>query len=394
MSDLPAGWQRKPLEDVAEVILGQSPPGASYNDSGEGIPFFQGKAEFGSLYPSVHKWTTEPKKFAKKDDVLISVRAPVGPTNLAPLDCSVGRGLAALRSPDGMPTKYLLYALRASVDVLASQATGTTFAAVTGKQLRAHEIVVAPPDEQQHIVAAIEEQLSRLDAGVESLQRAKRNLAGLRASILQAAIKGLPTAPLAGRLREPLRNGRSARRSAGGRVRVLTLSAVTEGDFSERNTKMVDLDPDDLDDLWIEPGDLFVERSNTPELVGTAALYRGEPGWAIFPDLLIRVRVDEELDARFLELCLQSPPLRRYFRSRAKGIAGSMPKIDQEVVAATPVPDCSLDRQHAVVEDVERQLSIVADNERTIEQALKRSVALRRSILGAAFAGHLVGVAP
>ncbi|MCE2529264.1 MAG: restriction endonuclease subunit S, partial [Acidimicrobiia bacterium] len=65
---------------MAEVILGQSPPGRSYNTLGQGLPFFQGKAEFGKLHPAVRKWTTEPKKLAVKGDILLSVRAPVGPT--------------------------------------------------------------------------------------------------------------------------------------------------------------------------------------------------------------------------------------------------------------------------------------------------------------------------
>lgn len=272
---------------------------------------------------------------------------------------------------------------------VAALQRGTTRKRISRKNLATIALPVPPHDQQRRIAQAIEEHLSRLDAGVESLHRAQRNLTRVRAAVLKAAFEGLPTAPLSARLREPLRNGKSAKRSTDGRVRVLTLSAVTDRDFSDYNTKMVDLDPDDLDDLWILPGDVFVERSNTPELVGSAALYRGGPRWAIFPDLLIRVRASDELDPRFLELCLQSPPLRQYFRSKAKGIAGSMPKIDQGVVAAAPIPDCPRDRQSEVVASIERHLSIIDSNEGTAERALKRSFALRRSILGAAFEGRL-----
>jgi len=296
-----------------------------------------------------------------------------------------------LRPAEDVDGRYVMYMLNApqSRDAVKDMVHGVGRPRLGLRVIRNIEIPRAPLDEQQRIVEAVEEQFSRLDAGVGSLRRAKRNLAGLRAAILRATFEGIPTAPLADRLREPLRNGRSAKRSAGGGVRVLTLSAVTGGDFSESNTKLVDLVPDDVADLWLEPGDILIERSNTSELVGTAALYRGEPGWAIFPDLLIRVRVNDEIDARFLELCLQSPPLRQYFRSRAKGISGSMPKIDQATVADAPVPSVPLQEQLAIVAAADRQLSIVRAVQASIESGLAHSVWLRRAILRDAFGGRL-----
>jgi type I restriction enzyme S subunit len=85
------------LKDVAEIIAGQSPKSEFYNENGEGVPFFQGKADFGEDYPTVTTWCTKPKKMAKEGDMLFSVRAPVGPTNIAKVDCCIGRGLSAIR---------------------------------------------------------------------------------------------------------------------------------------------------------------------------------------------------------------------------------------------------------------------------------------------------------
>lgn len=194
MSDLPPGWATAELQQVADVILGQSPPGASYNESGEGLPFFQGKAEFGELMPRIVKWTTAPKKEARMGDILISVRAPVGPTNLAPCNCSIGRGLAALRPTTAITTPYLLWAVRATVGSLVDAGTGTTFDAVTGAQLRSHVIPVAPLPEQDRIVAAIEAHLSRLDAAVAGL----RSIAGRAERVLVARLAetfGRPASP-------------------------------------------------------------------------------------------------------------------------------------------------------------------------------------------------------
>ena len=122
---------------------------------------------------------------------------------------------------------------------------------------------------------------------------------------------------------ESLRNGHSAKASGDGTgIRTLTLTAVTLGDFSEKNTKLTIAKPEAIEDLWLQPGDFLIERSNTPELVGTARLYRGPTRFAIFPDLLIRVRVFPSVVKGFVDTVLQSSFTRRYFQWRAKGLVG------------------------------------------------------------------------
>ena len=90
----------KKLQDCATIIAGQSPESKYYNSTGEGIPFFQGKADFGELYPKVRMYCSSPTKIAQYNDILLSVRAPVGPTNLSPGTVCIGRGLAALSSSE------------------------------------------------------------------------------------------------------------------------------------------------------------------------------------------------------------------------------------------------------------------------------------------------------
>ena len=199
--DLPGEWAMAPLSKVALVTQGQSPPGSTYNTNGEGLPFFQGKAEFGDISPTATKWCTGPKKVAEPGDVLISIRAPVGPTNLADGKCCIGRGLAGIRGYGGMPSRYLLYYLRYTVSELARLGTGTTFKAISGAQLRNHLVVVPPLPEQQRIVGAIETEFTKLDAAVTGLERVQANLKRYRASVLKAAVEGwlVPTeAELAG----------------------------------------------------------------------------------------------------------------------------------------------------------------------------------------------------
>ncbi len=191
---LPLGWTTAQLSDVAMVVMGQSPPSSTYNKSGTGLPFLQGKADFGAIYPRVRVWCVRPNKIADADDILLSVRAPVGPTNLAPVQCCIGRGLAAVRPEAGLTLKYLLHAFRRFADDLDAKGTGTTFKAVSGKVVREFSIPIPPQAEQNRIANALDELFSDLDAGVAALERVRHKLKLYRASVLKAAVEGALTA--------------------------------------------------------------------------------------------------------------------------------------------------------------------------------------------------------
>jgi hypothetical protein len=204
------------------------------------------------------------------------------------------------------------------------------------------DITVTLPslDEQRRVATYLGTIQQALAAQARTTAAKVRLLESLRSHFLA----GVRTEPIALRelLREPLRNGYSPVAAAGGTVRVLTLSAVTNDEFSDRFTKLAADNGRDVGDLWLRPGDILIERANTRELVGSAALYAGPEKWAIYPDLMIRIRPDETvIDPIVLNEYLRLPTVRRYFSERARGTAGSMPKIDHEIVASTPikVPD-------------------------------------------------------
>ncbi|PLP33048.1 4'-phosphopantetheinyl transferase, partial [Klebsiella pneumoniae] len=109
----PNSWILSSLPDIAGINMGQSPSSSDVNEQGEGIVFFQGKAEFGKLYPTPRKYCTKPTKIASAGDILLSIRAPVGPTNIATETTAIGRGLAAISAHSGLTDpKYLLYYFR------------------------------------------------------------------------------------------------------------------------------------------------------------------------------------------------------------------------------------------------------------------------------------------
>ncbi len=136
--------------------MGQSPPSNTYNADGRGLPFYQGKTEFGNLYPTPIKFCSVPSKVAEKNDILVSVRAPVGPTNLCPEKSCIGRGLAGIRPLGEIPSRYLLYYLRSEEAWLAAQGTGSTFTAISKTDLTQLNVRLAPFAEQRRIVAKLE----------------------------------------------------------------------------------------------------------------------------------------------------------------------------------------------------------------------------------------------
>lgn len=189
MSELPRGWVETKLPNFAELIMGQSPASSDCNDVGAGIPFFQGKAEFQKLYPEIRKFCTKPKKIAQKEDILFSVRAPVGPTNLASEDCAIGRGLSAIRAYE-QADRYLLQYFRSIEPWMSQQGTGSTFKAVSGQFLKELDIKVAPLAEQKRIVEKLDEALAQVDTIKARLDGIPNLLKRFRQSVLASAVSG------------------------------------------------------------------------------------------------------------------------------------------------------------------------------------------------------------
>ena len=145
------------LGEVAEVVAGQSPPGKSYNDNGVGMPFYQGKTEFGQMFiGEPTKWTTDPQRFAVDGDILMSVRAPVGPVNLATQKICIGRGLAAIRPMEGhVLTTYIFYVLHSLESEITGNA-GAAFASINKSDIENIQIPLPPLGMQREIVTEIE----------------------------------------------------------------------------------------------------------------------------------------------------------------------------------------------------------------------------------------------
>lgn len=382
--ELPRGWTWASLQDVCEVTLGQSPPGSSYNDHGSGEPFFQGKAEFGHLFPKVRKWTTEAKKRAAAGSVLISVRAPVGPTNIAPMDCAIGRGLASLRPSGGISTEFLLWSMRKSAPELARDATGSTFDAITGRQLRSHRIPVPPLAEQKRIVGAIEEHLSHLDAAESSLAAAKSKILGLKAVLGKTAVRHWPM------------------------VQLGDIADVFVGSTPSRTRPELWGGPVP----WVSSGEIqFCRIRRTRESIATTAVRpdRIHPPGTVLLGMIGEGRTRGQ--AAVLEVAAahnqNSAAIRtqpsilepdwlfyvlsaQYESNRRIGSGNNQPALNKARVQALRIPVPPLNEQRRLVEQLDEATVALGELHSGLGGAEQRCAVLRRAVLSEAFSGQLV----
>ncbi len=412
---VPDGWELSTLGESCDIVLGQSPSSDTYNTEGVGLPFYQGKAEFGDLYPTPEKWCSSPKKIAKKDDILISVRAPVGPTNLCPEKSCIGRGLAAIR-PKNMPTKYFLHYLRYIEKEWDSKATGTTFKAITGDVLRNQEIPLAPLPEQERIVNRIEELFSDLEAGVAALERVRAGLRRYKASVLKAAVSGRLVNGGSGVGKLGLGNRELGELPEGWRWATLeelssdaNYGISQKCDYNENEFPVIRI-PNiisgniDLGDLKfaidnsglreknsLAPGDLLIIRTNgSKDLIGKSALIRKPLEKKFyFASYLIRYRIkDFENVGAWVSTIWESPYIRVWLESAVATTAGQY-NLNIAKLNKLPIPLPPLDEQRRIVAEVERRLPVVGEVETAVEAGLARSARLRQSVLRSAFEGRL-----
>lgn len=173
------------LSDIAQVTMGQSPSGSSYNEDGNGEVFYQGRAEFGAFFPRRRLFTTEPKRMAREGDTLMSVRAPVGDLNIANEDCCIGRGLAAIHSENNQSfVHYLVRAQGRQLDTFNGD--GTVFGSINGKALKKLPVYLPSSD----VIARLESRLEPIDALIRRNDDEMQVLERMRDTLLPRLMSG------------------------------------------------------------------------------------------------------------------------------------------------------------------------------------------------------------
>lgn len=186
LGEIPDGWKIGCVDDEFDLTMGQSPPGETYNEAGEGLPFYQGRADFGFRYPARRVFCTAPTRLAKAGDTLVSVRAPVGDINMAAERCAIGRGAAAARHKSGSRS-YSYEFMRSLAEIFSRfEAEGTVFGSIGKKDF--HAIPTTRPPRE--IVVQFERTVGPIDARIETNERESITLAAMRAALLPKLMSG------------------------------------------------------------------------------------------------------------------------------------------------------------------------------------------------------------
>ncbi len=385
-------WIEAELGEICNINMGQSPPSTTYNDRGDGLPFFQGKAEFTLLHPKVKKWCNKPKKIAEVEDILLSVRAPVGATNIANVKCAIGRGLAAISYKPCM--LFVLYFLKLIEKKLDEQGTGTTFRAISGAILKSQKIPLPPLPEQRAIVAKIEELFSELDNGIANLKAAKDKLEIYRQAVLKKAFEGELTNTkniewiTLGEVCDNVEYGTSSKSDKEGQVPVLRMGNIQNGKFDWQDLVFTS-DKEEIKKYKLHKDDVLFNRTNSPEWVGKTAIYKGERP-AIFAGYLIRVNYKKDLiDGDYLNYYLNSHTAKKW-GNKVKSFGVNQANINGTKLKKYPFPQTSLQDQKEIVIEIETRLSVCDNIQKSIDENLQKAKALRQSILKKAFEGRLL----
>lgn len=326
----------KALKDIATITMGQSPNSSSYNEEKNGMPFYQGNADFGELYPTARVWCSNPKKIAKENDILISVRAPIGALNYATEECCIGRGLAAITIENDAERNYVFHFLKAQNKELNNKGTGSTFKAISKSVLEEVQVPVISKEQQEismklmdiieQIIHQRKQELQRLDEliqarFVEMFGDPVSNTKGWKRVIIDECV-------------DSIENGKSfvcdSMARIGEEPAILKLSAATYGVYKPEENKAIINESDFIEGAEVHSGDLLFTRKNTPELVGMAAYVFMTPKKLMMPDLIFRINTKQNCRKIYLWKLINHELFRSQIQNLASGSAKSMSNISKE----------------------------------------------------------------
>lgn len=390
MKDANSATSKASIGSVCTVIAGQSPKASFYNDARNGLPFYQGKKEFTDRYlGSPTTWTTSVTKKAEAGDILMSVRAPVGPINEATEAICIGRGLAAIRPGDRVNRDYLWYALLWLQPEIKGNA-GAVFESINKAGIEKLEIPLPALEEQRRIVAVLDEAfegLARARVQAEAnLQNARELLAlTFEHELLKHREDSIQTT--IGEVCTGFEYGTSAKSQPKGKMPVLRMGNLQSGEVDWSDLVYTDSDAD-IEKLTLNNGDVLFNRTNSLEHVGKTAIYRGDMP-AIFAGYLIRVHYNKsKMLPEFLNMFLNSKSARDYGRS-ISGKSVNQANISASKLKTYPIMLPSVRAQEDIVRKMASLRGPLKDLEGIYEVNLHDIDDLRQSVLQKAFAGKL-----
>ena len=382
------GWQTKKLGECTEVIAGQSPEGAFYNASGEGLPFYQGKKDFGERFIGAPTtWTTQTTKVALEGDILMSVRAPVGPVNFATEKSCIGRGLAAIRSRNGLDRNFLFYFLRSKQDEICGT-EGAVFASINKNDIQQIQIAAPPLPEQRRIVGILDEAFEGIATVKANTEKNLQNTRALFESFLESVFtrrgEGWIEKSL-GEVCEVKDGTHDSPKYVDNGIPFVTQKNIREDGLSFEKTKFIS--QEDHNNFYrrsnASRGDILISMIGANR--GMACIVDDERTFSIKNVGL--VKQNPSINQQFLLYFLKSAQAASFVRSASKGGAQEFVGLTELRRFPVPLPplgsQSTLAGQFQFLREKTRHLASV------YEQKLAALEALKKSLLHQAFTGQL-----
>lgn len=407
--ELPGDWKISTLGKEFKWGSGGTPLRSKSEYYGGNIPW----VIIGDLNDNVISETAEniteqglnnsSAKWVEEGSVLIAMYGSIGKLGIAGKRLTTNQAIAFTK-PESVSSKYLFYYLMGERNNLLSLGSGATQQNISQTVIKAYPFPIAPKDEQERIVAKIEELFTQLEAGTSALERVQAALRRYKASMLKAGMNGTllgngkndgafpegwQNVQLVDVLSESLTNGKSTPNAENG-FPVLRLTALKDGRIDLRERKIGAWTKEQAKNYLVKRGDFFVSRGNgSLHLVGRGGLVEQEPDDVAYPDTLIRIRVSPtDCDINYLRTIWNSNFIRNQIETTARTTAGIY-KINQKDLESFTFPLPPLEEQRRIVAEVERRLSVAREVETVVEKALARSTRLRQAVLKSAFEGKL-----
>ena len=376
----------KALMEFCDLNMGQSPNSETYNEENIGLPFFQGNADFGEVYPKVRIWCSSPVKVAAVGDILISVRAPIGAMNIANTPCCIGRGLAALSpNPDTCMREYLYYALQSRIDWLIAQGTGSTFKAIGRKTLEGTQIPAYSLDEQQ----IISDTLSKTD---QLITKAKA-----QASLLDELVKSRFVEMFGEPFRcpkwkteqlhvlaESISDGSNIDKQCYKKhdsVLFLRIQNVWFNELRlEDSVDISDVVNKNYFDTSLHKGDLLITKIGRyytdDSSLGRVSVYLGEDDKANYSNNIMRVRLRDRVNSEFVNALMNLDDYNKYIRNVSVGGTDKR-ALSKKIIGELPivVPPEQIQQQYVEF------LHQVDKSKLAVKQSLEKLETLKKSLM-------------
>ena len=373
-----------PLGTVAEVIAGQSPEGVFYNKNGEGTPFYQGKKEFGDRFlgaPST--WTTKITKIAQQGDILMSVRAPVGPINFSTQQICIGRGLASIRAGKLVDKNFLYYFLLYKQPEISGN-TGAVFDSINKDQIASIEIPLPPLEKQQEIVEKLDSVFAEIELAKTETIRSIQNLSDLSDSKLDEVFTmmeaeyGMVQSGTIIDIRDGTHDSPSyldsgyplitSKNLQDGLLDFSKVSFITEEDYQKINRRSK-----------VDVGDLLFAMIGT---IGNPVVVKEDPMFAIKNVALFKA--NPNYDMTFLSYYLRTPKIREKFEREAKGTTQRF--LGLGYLRTFDIPNVPIKDQLEAVKKLQQFENELRKLETNLKQRLENFTKLKNSFMSSIFA--------